>query len=52
MHILLLALFPILLMFNTPLAFLSLAVAIVLLYRGRTSRARPRSDSRIEDHSV
>jgi hypothetical protein len=53
MHILLLALFPVLLLFNTPLAFVCLAVAIVLIYRGRTSAApRQRTEGRIEDHSV
>lgn len=53
MHILLLALFPVLLLFNTPLAFVALAVAIVLIYRGRTSAAPRRpSQDRVEDHSV
>ena len=36
----LLVLFPVLLMFNTPLAFIALAVAVVLLYAGRTSSAK------------
>jgi hypothetical protein len=36
----LLVLFPILFMFNTPLAFVALVVAIVLLYAGRTNSAK------------
>ena len=36
----LLVLFPVLLMSNTPLAFVSLAIAVVLLYAGRTKSAR------------
>lgn len=55
MHILFLALFPILYLFNTYLALASLGVAIVLIYRGRMAKAeRPRSSSsaRVEDHSI
>jgi hypothetical protein len=40
LHVLLLALFPVLLIFNVRLALASLLVAIVLLYRSRTSGAR------------
>ena len=36
----LLVLFPILLMFHTWLAFVALAIAVVLLYSGRTKSAR------------
>jgi hypothetical protein len=39
MAVLLLVLFPLLLMFNPPLAAGALVTAIVLLYRGKTSRA-------------
>lgn len=40
--VLFLALFPILLIFNTPLAAIALASAIVMLYRGTASRATSR----------
>ncbi len=39
MAVLLLLLFPILLMYNTPVAGVALVSAIVLLYRGNTARA-------------
>lgn len=53
MAVLLLALFPVLVLFNTPVALASLAVAIVLLYRGRTEAARPVSRQREHaDHSI
>jgi hypothetical protein len=43
----LLVLFPVLLMFNTPLAAVALVSGIVLLYRGKTSSAaQRRPDSR------
>ena len=54
MAVLLLVLFPILLMYNTPLAAVALVSAIVLLYRGKTSgatsshpRSRPTDDAAI-----
>jgi len=54
MAVLLLVLFPILLMYNTPLAAVALVSAIVLLYRGKTSgatsrhpRSRPTNDAAI-----
>lgn len=53
LHVVLLALFPILLLFNTPLAFVALAVAIGLLVsRPRTKAAPPPQKQRIEDHSI
>jgi hypothetical protein len=42
MAILLLVLFPILLMYNTPLAGVALVSAIVLLYRGKTKSVTSR----------
>ena len=42
MAVLLLVLFPILLMYNTPLAVVALVSAIVLLYRGKNSGATSR----------
>jgi hypothetical protein len=54
MAVLLLVLFPILLMHNTPLAFVALPSAIVLLSRGknrgatsRLPRSRPTDDAAI-----
>jgi hypothetical protein len=53
MAVLLLILFPILLMFNTPLAAAALVSAIVLLYRGKTSGAISRpSRSRATDDAA
>ena len=42
MAVLILVLFPILLMFNPPLAGVALVSAIVLLYRGNVKRATSR----------
>ena len=42
MAVLLLVLFPLLLLFNPPLAAVALVSAIVLLIRGNTSRATAR----------
>jgi hypothetical protein len=54
MAVLLLVLFPLLLMFNPPLAGVALVSAIVMLYRGNISRAtskvprdRPSDDAAI-----
>ena len=56
MAILLLALFPILLMYKTRWAFAAIALAIVLLYRGKvktaTTRARRRVDEEIYSSDV
>ena len=54
MAVLLLVLFPILLLFNTPLAGVALVSAIVLLYRGNTGRAtsRPPRDHRTDDAAI
>jgi hypothetical protein len=53
MAVLLLVLFPFLLMYNARAAFVSLAVAIVLLYRARTG-SKPRSAPRYvsDDSSI
>jgi hypothetical protein len=48
----LLVLFPLLLMFNPPLAFAALVLAIVLLYTGRTRSARRRAPQHIDDSSI
>ena len=48
----LLVLFPLLLMFNSRLAFAALAVAIVLLYTGRTRTAHRPAGERIDDSSI
>ena len=49
----LLVLFPLLLMFNSYLAFGTLAMAIVLLYTGRTkSSRRPAPRQPIDDSSI
>jgi hypothetical protein len=47
----LLALFPLLLMFDTRAAFVCLAVAIVLLYRKRVDAARRIVRPRLDDQS-
>ena len=45
--------FPLLLMFNVPVAFGVLGVAIVVLYRGRsTTAARRPTHGRIDDNTV
>jgi hypothetical protein len=48
----LLVLFPLLLMFNSRLAFVALAMAIVLLYTGRTKSARRPTTQHIDDSSI
>jgi hypothetical protein len=48
----LLVLFPLLLMFNSRLAFVALALAIVLLYTGRTKSAHRRTTQHIDDSSI
>ena len=48
----LLVLFPLLVLFNTPLAFSALAVAIVLLYRGRSTPARRPAPQRLDDNAI
>jgi hypothetical protein len=48
----LLVLFPLLLMFNSRLAFVALAMAIVLLYTGRTKSARRPTPQHIDDSSI
>ena len=48
----LLVLFPLLLMFNTRLAFAALAAAIVLLYTGRTKSGRRATTQQIDDSSI
>ena len=48
----LLVLFPLLLMFNSRLAFVALALAIALLYTGRTKGARRPTAQPIDDCSV
>ena len=49
MAILFLALFPILLMYNTRWAFASIVLAIVLLYRGKVKTATTRARRRVEE---
>ena len=49
MAILLLALFPVLLMYNTRWAFAAVALAIVLLYRGKVKTATTRARHRLEE---
>lgn len=49
MHVLLLAAFPVLLLYRPRLAFVAIAVAIVLLYRQNTKRAERRVRRRYED---
>lgn len=48
----LLVLFPLLLMFNSRLAFVALALAIVLLYTGSTKSARRPTTQHIDDSSI
>ena len=48
----LLVLFPLLLMFNSRLAFVALAMAIVLLYTGHTKSARRPTTQHIDDSSI
>jgi hypothetical protein len=47
-----LVLFPLLLMFNSRLAFVALAMAIVLLYTARTKSARRPATQHIDDSSI
>ena len=49
MAILLLALFPILLMYNTRWGFAALLLAIVLLYRGKVKTATTHARRRVEE---
>jgi len=49
MAILLLALFPILLMYRTGWAFAVIALAIVLLYRSRVKTATTKARRRVEE---
>lgn len=49
MAVLLLALFPILLMYKTRWAFACIALAIVLLYRGKVKTATTRARRRVEE---
>jgi hypothetical protein len=49
MAILLLALFPVLLMYSTRWAFAAVALAIVLLYRGKVKTATTRARHRVEE---
>jgi hypothetical protein len=48
----LLVLFPLLVLFNPPLAFGALAVAIVLLCRGRSNPGRRPTPQRIDDNAI
>lgn len=48
----LLVLFPLLLMFNSRLAFVALALAIVLLYTGRAKGVRRPAPQPIDDSSI
>lgn len=54
MAVLLLIMFPLLLLVNTPLAGVSLVAAIVMLYRGKTaaSPTRSRTTASIDDASI
>jgi hypothetical protein len=49
MAVLLLALFPILLMYKTRWAFACIGLAIVLLYRGKVKTATTRAQRRVEE---
>ena len=49
MALILLILFPVLLMYRPRAAFVAIALAIVLLYRQRTSAARRKARRRIDD---
>jgi hypothetical protein len=49
MAVILLALFPVLLLFNPRLGFVALGLAIVLLYRGKLSDARETARRRTSD---
>jgi hypothetical protein len=52
MPALLLALFPLLVLFNVPMAFAALGLAIVLLFRDRTSAARRPAPRRFDDNAI
>ena len=52
MPAILLVLFPLLVLFNPPLAFGALAVAIVLLCRGRSNPGRRPTPQRIDDNAI
>jgi hypothetical protein len=50
--VLLLILFPLLLMFNVPMAFGALGLAIVLIVHGKTSAARRPTPVRVDDNAI